>query len=48
MADREADLVRRYYGEALNPGRFELLDDLLTADFWTMRSCVAFHRHAMD
>jgi SnoaL-like polyketide cyclase len=33
MVDREEDLVRRYYGEALNPGRFELLDDLLTADF---------------
>ncbi len=33
MVDRDEDLVRRYYGEALNPGRFELLDELLTADF---------------
>ena len=33
MADRDEDLVRRYYDESLNPGRFELLDELLTVDF---------------
>jgi hypothetical protein len=32
MADSDEDLVRRYYDEALNPGRFELLDELLTVD----------------
>jgi len=31
--DRGEALVRRYYEEALNPGRFDRLDDLLTDDF---------------
>jgi steroid delta-isomerase-like uncharacterized protein len=31
---KSEDLVRRYYEEALNPGRFDLLDELLTEDFW--------------
>ena len=26
-------MVRRYYEEALDPGRFDRLDDLLTAEF---------------
>jgi steroid delta-isomerase-like uncharacterized protein len=34
MADDPGEvLVRRYYQEALNPWRFERLDDLLTNDF---------------
>ena len=33
MADRDEDLVRRYCDEALNPGIFELLDELLAVDF---------------
>lgn len=34
MADNPSEaLVRRYYEEALNPGRFDRLDDLLTNEF---------------
>ena len=34
MADDNGEaLVRRYYEEALNPGSFDQLDDLLTDDF---------------
>ena len=34
MADDSGEaLVRRYYEEALNPGSFDRLDDLLTDDF---------------
>ena len=33
MTDGDVDLVRQYYDEALNPGRFELLNELLTVDF---------------
>ena len=34
MADDAGEaLVRRYYEEALNPGRFDRLDDLLTNGF---------------
>jgi steroid delta-isomerase-like uncharacterized protein len=31
--DSPEGLVRRYYEEALNPGRFELLDGLLSEDY---------------
>jgi hypothetical protein len=39
-------LVRRYYEEALNPGRFERLDDLLTTEFVDHEELRRFHRPA--
>ena len=45
MADNPSEaLVRRYYEEALNPGRFDRLDDLLINEFVDHEKLRGFHR----